>query len=75
MSHPHEDLQAFPAAWGDYERGGDYVKGMTLRDWFAGQALSGLLAHASGEDPHKAPEMAFIIADAMIRLGAQEKPE
>lgn len=40
--------------------------GMTLRQWYAGQALIGLLAHASGEDPHKAPEMAFALADALI---------
>lgn len=40
--------------------------GMTLRDWFAGQALVGLLAHASGEDPHKSPAMAFTLADAML---------
>ena len=40
--------------------------GMSLRDWFAGQALAGLLAHASGEDPHKAPGMAWKLADDMI---------
>ena len=40
--------------------------GMTLRDWFAGQALARLLAHASGEDPHKSPELAYKLADDMI---------
>lgn len=40
--------------------------GMTLRDYFAGQALTGLLAHASGEDPGKSPSMAYKLADAML---------
>ena len=40
--------------------------GMSLRDWFAGQALIGLLSRASGEDPHKAPGLAFKLADDML---------
>lgn len=40
--------------------------GMSLRDYFAGQALAGLLAHASGEDPNKAPEKAYWLADKML---------
>jgi len=30
--------QAFPAAWGNPEQGGDHVEGMTLRDYFAAHA-------------------------------------
>ena len=37
-----------------------------LRDEFAMAALTGLLAHASGEDPHNAPAMAYALADAML---------
>jgi len=37
-----------------------------LRDQFAMAALPGLIAHASGECPHKAPEAAYAIADAML---------
>ncbi len=41
--------------------------GMTLRDWFAGQALAGLLARG----PAKA-ELAYTYADAMLKArGAQ----
>lgn len=40
--------------------------GMSLRDYFAAKALAGLLAHASGEDPNKAPAMAYKLADAML---------
>lgn len=61
---------AFP--WMESGVGGETCQGdpgMTLRDWFAGQALSGLLAHASGEDPHKAPKFAYVLADAMLEAG------
>lgn len=60
MSEP-ENPYAFPTETGEL-----YLHGMTLRDWFAGQALAGLIAHASGEDPHKAPSLAFKLADAML---------
>lgn len=49
--------------------------GMTLRDWFAGQALSGMLAHSTRYRPrdgapanwHEAiAQEAYEIADAMI---------
>ena len=55
--------------------GGSWDTGMTLRDWFAGQALVGLLT-----DPHvRGPNIFFIcsvdayrFADAMI--AAREAP-
>lgn len=43
--------------------------GMTLRDWFAGQAVSGLLASEAGIAPYSqdwAAERAYLIADAML---------
>lgn len=55
-----------PAEWQAVE------SGMTLRDYFAGQALTGLLAHASGEAPRNAPEAAWMIADMMLELRARE---
>lgn len=58
---------AFPTD-GEY-RG--YVSGMSLRDWFAGQALSGYLAaHADPEvylpSAVKAATWAYQYADAML---------
>ena len=62
---------------GDHQHGGS--AGMSLRDWFAGQALQGMLAHATRYRPRpEAPanwhdaiaEEAYEIADAM--LAAQE---
>lgn len=39
--------------------------GMSLRDWFAGNALANQYAQHEG-DPNKVAEWAFHIADAMI---------
>lgn len=41
---------------------------LTLRDQLAMAALTGLLSHASGEDPHKCPDMAYVLADAMLMV-------
>lgn len=51
----------FPRSVGDHE-------GMTLLDWFAGQALAGLLSdHTRSMDPEELAEYAFEIADAMLQ--------
>lgn len=57
----------------DWEIGSE---GMSLRDWFAGQALVGYLAmhaaqDASGPPPTMASEWSYKFADAMI--AAREK--
>jgi len=70
------DTPAFPVSHGT---GSAYFAhpGMTLRDWFAGQALSGLLAEPQPEDGEpelgvgrdyaaKAAQAAYRIADAML---------
>jgi hypothetical protein len=44
-------------------------QGMTLRDWFAGQALAGWLASFTSDDAVKAEgcaRLAYQLADAMI---------
>jgi hypothetical protein len=48
--------------------------GMTLRDWFAGQALAGLLGNAgkvSNEDGYA--QQSYMIADAMLAARKQEQ--
>ena len=50
---------------------GEAWDGMTLRQWYAGKALSGPLMD-QGENPEKAARYAFQYADAMI---AHEKGE
>ena len=52
--------------------------GMTLRDWFAGQAINGLCAdptnHKLFDDMHDAAANAYLIADAMIAARSEAKP-
>lgn len=47
--------------------------GMTLRDWFAGQALAGMLAdpNVPGK-PRQTSEAAYELADAMLAARAKE---
>ena len=47
--------------------------GMSLRDWFAGQALAGLCAHTEtgGHTPKRQAELAYECADAMLARRAQ----
>ena len=50
-------------------------QGMTLRDYFAGQALAGLLADPSVlEDASGVAYTAYIFADAMIAARKEAKP-
>ena len=48
--------------------GCDYASGMSLRDWFSGQALKGLLAYQGRMGTaYDRSEWAFEQADAMIK--------
>jgi len=67
---PNDGGRAFP---GPLISGGDCVghsMGLTLRDWFAGQIISGLCAdpssHKTFGDETDAAQSAYVIADAMI---------
>lgn len=59
---------AFPRA--GYYGGGREYDGMSLRDWFAGQALEGLAAYPGREKEVNGPERfarwSYAIADAML---------
>lgn len=58
---------AFPyAAYGENgER--SLCRGMTLRQWYAGKALQGILANPNNTAPSKFAEFSFDFADKMIR--------
>lgn len=46
---------------------------MSLRDWFAGQALSGMMASEANGEPYTpawGAERAYLIADAMLKARA-----
>jgi len=67
MNHDEEITggQAFPTMSQT-----EYIPGMTIRDWFAGQALATLLATKAGF-PNGHPQQtiaraAYLMADAMI---------
>ncbi len=61
---------AFPSAFTYSDRDGDITTkitdGMTLRDYFAAQALSGLIQYVGYESIANVVEHSYKIADAMI---------
>ncbi len=69
---PRDQLSAFPWVCEDQQI---VAKGMTLRDYFAAQALSGGLEQGSRDnmdihwwhDPERIADRAYAIADAMMR--------
>ena len=61
---------AFPIADVPYPNGNVQHgwNGMSLRDWFAGQALAGILAHPeTNDDIETAAVFSYAYADAMLR--------
>ncbi len=54
---------AFPAV--RFSDSGD--KGMSLRDWFAGMALQGLIGISNGLSASALPAAAYELADAMLK--------
>lgn len=74
MSEKHDNPHAFPSVClGDPGHPAS-VPGMSLRDWFAGQALAGLLAHPEcrtvgpghEEATICAAREAYAVSDAML---------
>lgn len=81
MKHTGANSAAFPRPCGaaNSEEQNLQQDGMTIREWYAGQCLAGLIANSDLSDllrkgfaPAKAAEVCFEIADAMI---AQSKKE
>lgn len=57
---------AFPVQLGTQHDRYLAAPGMSLRDWFAGQALTGLLMRTSLGGPKTLADMAYEFADAML---------
>lgn len=79
MRHgPYDGGQAFPTEGGDMSGVRPHT-GMSLREWFAGQALVGLIASYGPTSATFAPEadanMAFEYADAMLARARKERDE
>lgn len=66
MSKHADGGPAFPTPWA---AGTATEGGMTLRDWFAGQAMVGILSVAGpyGLAPYEISERSYRLADAMIK--------
>jgi hypothetical protein len=61
---------AFPTEWNPLkiknpELSSKECRGMSLRDWFAGQALAN--EYTQSNDPAKIAEWAYRVADAMLK--------
>ena len=69
MTQPNDGEPAFPVPMVRYEDNFFNVTdaGMSLRDWFAGQALSGLCSGSFPFCPDQVSATAYAYADAMIR--------
>ena len=69
MSAPDDGGPAFPSGKSEktgYENTLPYYEGMTLRDWFAGQALAGMLDRAYGIKCEIIAARSYEMADAML---------
>lgn len=51
---------------GNYDIRMEFAGGMSLRDWFAGQALNGLLASGTVRDASYIAKRTYEFADAML---------
>lgn len=78
MSEINSGGNAFPyCVWvGDHHNG--HNTGMTLRQWYAGMALQGILQLLGSVavdfgGPERTAKMSYDVADAMIRAGKGEK--
>jgi len=68
---------AFPQGAGEFIGGGQRMTygpapGMSLRDWFAGQALVVISQRVLGDDPRVVVADAYRVADAMLAERAKE---
>jgi len=81
MTHDKTGGPAFPGEQGDTPEGGwnqTFNPGMSLRQWYAGQALVGLLSYGvtvkvkDNNFQRVAARRAFALADAMIEFERQE---
>jgi len=77
MSAPDDGGPAFPSGKSEktgYENTLPYYEGMTLRDWFAGQALAGMMAYQNSSrgdfhtncDDETIAKTTYAYADAML---------
>ena len=81
MTDRHDGGPAFPVAAHPVTDiyGYDTSSGMSLRDWFAGQAMAGLLRDnrtgcANFDRQDQLSRLAYQMADAMLAARSEDKP-
>ena len=80
MTDRHDGGQSFPRPklGDDCGRAFGQQDGMSLRDWFAGQALAGIYANSADDSPAGAhgrcAKEAYEAADAMLAARSEAKP-
>ena len=79
MSKINDGGPAFPRTGEGFGNPKYDTAGMTLRDWFAGQALNGFIVNAMmGDKTQKnltdTAALAFAVADAMIAESQKQEP-
>ena len=77
MTDRHDGGPAFPLKGrGAFDLEVVHSEGMTLRDWFAGQALAGILSNPNIENAFFKVDagLAYEAADAMIAARSEAKP-
>ena len=65
MEVTQDELQAFPCVI-PMKDTSFFIKGMTLRDWFAGQALAHPYTRDDKDDPDTVAIWAYQVADSML---------
>ena len=73
MSKPSDGGAAFPLI--PTEGCGPIWEGMSLRDWFAGQALNGMVASEVKDAAERFARGAYALADAMIAERNKERDQ
>jgi hypothetical protein len=75
MDKPNDGGPAFPRVpWDVNDYTGDGSPGMSLRDYFAGQALQGQLADFNcGKEPEYIAHWSYRYADAMLAEREKER--
>lgn len=73
MSTTNDGGPAFPSEWAPKD--GEFSQGMSLRDWFAGQALAGNADGWMGSDAmERRANWAYAVADSMLAERAKRTP-
>ena len=77
MTDRHDGGPAFPIKGrGAFDLDLVQAEGMSLRDWFAGQALAGILSNPNTENAYLKIDsgLAYDAADAMLAARSEAKP-